>query len=173
MVHYRRDYTPGGTYFFTLALRNRQANYLTEHITSLGHAFRETKEKLHFTTYAITILPEHLHAIWILPDNDCDYSKRWRMIKGIFTKALLKKGVLLRHNARGDYHLWQRRFWEHRIKDEDDLQKHCDYIHYNPVKHGLVVQPIGWPYSSVHRFITQGIIPRDWGVGALQGEFGE
>jgi putative transposase len=95
------------------------------------------------------------------------------MIKANFTKALVKQECVLKQNKRGEYNLWQNRFWEHRIRDESDLQKHCDYIHYNPVKHGLVLNPTDWPYSSIHRFIASGILPEDWGGKTADGSFGE
>lgn len=114
-----------------------------------------------------------IRVIWELPPNDDDYSRRWRMIKASFTKALVKQGCVLKQNKRGEYNLWQNRFWEHRIRDENDLQKHCDYIHYNPVKHGLVSNPTDWPHSSIHRFIANGILSEDWGGKTVDGSFGE
>ena len=173
MVYYRRDYTPGATYFFTLTLRDRKSSYLTSYIQLLGYEFRRAREQAYFTTHAITVLPEHLHVIWELPENDCNFSHRWRMIKGNFTKELLKLEISLLRNKRGEYNVWQNRFWEHRIRDEYDFQKHCDCIHYNPVKHGYVLDPIHWPYSSIHQFIAQDILPKNWGGTSTGGVFGE
>jgi len=163
MVYYRRDRIPGGTYFFTLALQDRTSALLTEHIDLLGTAFRRAKRNNPFITKAIVVLPEHLHAIWQLPDNDWDYSKRWRQIKTYFTRALIKKGVLLDKNARAEYNLWQKRFWEHRVRDDNDLEQHINYIHYNPVKHGLVQVASDWKFSSIHRHIKQAVLPYGWG----------
>ena len=163
MVHYRRDYTPGATYFFTVNLRNRQSNLLTTYISHLGAAFRFAQKKAYFHVIAIVVMPEHLHAIWRLPNDDYDYSRRWRLIKGHFTRSLLTAGLAFVKDKSGEYNVWQRRFWEHRIRDEIDFQRHIDYIHYNPVKHGLVLLPREWPYSSLHRFISEGILVKDWG----------
>ncbi|WP_259331256.1 REP-associated tyrosine transposase [Legionella bozemanae] len=173
MVHYRRDLTAGGTYFFTLTLRNRYSNLLTAHIRDLGNSFREVRKNAHFEMPAFVILPEHLHVIWQLPYNDFDYSRRWLLIKAHFTRSLVKSGLPLLPNQRGEYNLWQRRFWEHRIRNEIDYQKHIEYIHYNPVKHGLVEVPTQWPYSSIHRFISKGIIDKNWGGASFEGSFGE
>ncbi|MDP1604902.1 MAG: transposase [Legionella sp.] len=162
MVNYRRDFTAGATYFFTLTLQNRDSNYLTQYIDLLGEAFRHVRKKAHFTTHAIAVLPEHLHVVWELPRDDCSYSLRWRLIKTRFTQEINKKNFMSKNN-RGEFDLWQKRFWEHRIRDENDLQKHIDYIHYNPVKHGHVVAPVDWPHSSIHRYIKEGILQVDWG----------
>jgi putative transposase len=162
MVKYRRDNTPGATYFFTVTLRNRQSNLLTTHINDLGEAFRYVRQKAYFQTVAIVVMHEHLHAIWQLPSDDSDYSRRWSLIKGHFTRALLKKDILFSKDKSGEYDLWQKRFWEHRIRNEIDFQRHIDYIHYNPVKHGLVSLPIQWPYSSIHRFIEYGVLDSEW-----------
>ena len=173
MVNYRRDFTPGGTYFFTVTLGNRRSNLLVTQIHYLGDAFRVAQKKASFEMSAFVILPEHLHVIRKLPENDFDYTRRWRLIKAHFTQALRKSGVPLISNKRGEYNLWQKRFWEHRIRDELDYQRHIDYIHYNPVKHGLVVSPVEWNYSSIHRFIKQGIIDENWGSDGCEGLYGE
>lgn len=163
MVNYRRDYSKGAIYFFTVTLQNRQSTYLTSYIDLLGHVFRQVRAKAYFTTHAIVVLPEHLHTIWELPPDDCDYSLRWRLIKTGFAQGLINKKISLIKNHRKEYNLWQNRFWEHRIRDENDLQKHIDYIHNNPVKHGYSQTPIDWPHSSIHRYIKRGIIPKHWG----------
>ncbi len=118
MVNYRRDITPGGTYFFTLLLRDRRSDLLTKHIKLLGQYFRHASKNNPFVTEAIVILPEHLHVVWWLPTDDHDYSTRWRQIKTYFTRALLNTGEPLVCNARNAYNLWQRRFLEHRIKND-------------------------------------------------------
>ncbi|MBL7481332.1 REP-associated tyrosine transposase [Legionella bononiensis] len=164
MVHYRRDYSPGASYFFTLTLIDRQSKYLTDHINYLGNAFRSVKVKLNFITRAIVVLPDHIHCIWQLPLNDSDYSKRIRLIKTHFTQSLLDLNIYLEKNARGNVNLWQTRFWEHRIRDNIDLQTHVDYIHYNPVKHGYVKKPLDWPYSSIHRYIKKGLMNKTWSL---------
>jgi putative transposase len=163
MVSYRRDYTPGALYFFTLTLKNRQASYLTTYSSLLGNAFRYVRNKAYFTTHAVVVLPDHLHVIWQLPLEDYNYSLRWRLIKTRFTQELIKQNVLLGKNYRGEYDLWQKRFWEHRLRDDNDVQQHMDYIHYNPVKHGYVMKPIDWQFSSIHRYIEQGVLPQNWG----------
>ncbi|KTD22973.1 REP-associated tyrosine transposase [Legionella londiniensis] len=172
MVYYRRDYTEGAIYFFTLTLHNRRATYLTTYIHLLGKSFRDVRAKYPFSTLAVAILPDHLHIIWQLPDNECNYSMRWRLIKTNFTKSLLKETIHFKKNKRGEYQLWQSRFWEHRIRDETDLQKHVDYIHYNPVKHGYAAKANQWPHSSIHRYIKEGIIPCDWACEP-EGDFNE
>ena len=173
MVNFRRDFTPGGTYFFTLTLKNRNSQLLISHIDLLGESFRRIKEKYPFSTEAIVVLPDHVHAVWKLPDNDFNYSIRWHQIKSYFTKGLIKEDVEITKDQRGEYHLWQRRFWEHRIRDESDLQAHIDYIHFNPVKHGYVSSAKEWPYSSFHRYVQKGVLQEHWGYDGIQGGFGE
>lgn len=174
VVQYRRDFTPGASYFFTVTLQDRHSSFLTQHIRLLGNAFRHARQHAPFITHAIVVLPEHLHVIWQLPIEDSNFSLRWRLIKTHFTHSLIKSGKCISKNKRGEYHLWQRRFWEHRIRNERDLTAHVDYIHYNPVKHGLVKQASDWQYSSIHRYISQGILPVNWGgKSAFPGEFGE
>jgi len=112
---------------------------------------------------AIVVLPDHLHAVWTLPPNDADFPGRWKAIKRHFTHALLTHGVSLARNAKGEYSLWQRRYWEHTIRDETDLQRHVDYIHYNPVKHDVVARASAWPFSSFHRYVRLGWLSADWG----------
>lgn len=113
------------------------------------------------------VLPEHLHAVWTLPPGDHVYSKRWGLVKGHFCRRLVKSSLLLRKNAFGEYDVWQPRFWEHTIRDDMDFAHHVDYIHYNPVKHGLVTRVKDWPYSTFHRYIDAGVYPPDWGSEGL------
>jgi putative transposase len=157
MVDYRRVYVEGGTYFFTLTLRDRASQVLLTHIDALGMAFRLTRETHPFETLAIVVLPDHLHTIWTLPLGDNNYAQRWRMIKSRFTLALKEEGVSP----------WQRRYWEHAIRDESDLQQHIDYIHFNPVKHGYVNTVADWPHSSFHQFVKRGSLDKDWGVTTI------
>jgi putative transposase len=175
MVRYRRNFVPGGTYFFTVTLADRGSSALIEHIASLRYAFRLTRGERPFDIDAIVVLAEHLHVVMTLPDGDSDYSGRWRRVKSLFTRGAVKKGLRARKNARGEYDLWQRRFWEHTIRDETDLARHIDYIHYNPAKHGLVSRVGDWPYSSFHRYVRLGMLPQDWGGVAIDAamEFGE
>ncbi|WP_250459766.1 REP-associated tyrosine transposase [Microbulbifer litoralis] len=163
MVTYRRNRLPGGTYFFTVTLRNRDATTLTDHIDALRQAFRSTRNKYPFTLDAVVILPDHLHTIWTLPLKDDDYPTRWRSLKSLFVRALKKRGIPLSRDAKGEYALWQRRYWEHTIRDSEDLSRHMDYIHYNPVKHGLVKRARDWPHSSFHRWVESGVYDLDWG----------
>ena len=164
MVDYRRNYIKGGVYFFTVALQNRRAKLLTTHIDALRSAFHSCKQKTPFKILAIVIMPDHLHTVWKLPENDDNYTQRWQCIKSKFTRELKAKKVALIKNQRGEYNVWQRRYWEHTIQNEQDLIRHIDYIHYNPVKHGYVTSPSEWHYSSIHRFIEKGHLPKDWGT---------
>lgn len=163
MPNYRRNRIPGGTYFFTVNLFNRQSRLLVEHIARLREAVRITRQRQPFHIDAWVVLPDHLHCIWTLPPNDNDYSNRWRSIKKAFSKSLPKTEYLspvrVKRHERG---IWQRRFWEHTITNEADYAAHMDYIHYNPVKHGWVKTVKEWPYSTFHRLVQKGIYPADW-----------
>ena len=114
---------------FTVNLRNRQSSILTDHVELLRESFSEVRKKYPFSIDSIVILSEHLHAIWTLPSGDADYSIRWQLLKSLFTLKLIKIGTKLRKNAKGEYNLWQRRYWEHVIRDETDMQRYIDYIH--------------------------------------------
>jgi len=165
MRRYVRTRIPGGTYFFTVNLAEREGNHvLVDHIDVLRMAYRATQRDRPFRTGAIVILPEHLHAVWTLPENDADYSTRWALIKARFSHAIerveQRSASRLRRRERG---LWQRRFYEHAIRDDDDLARHVEYIHRNPVKHGWVEHVVDWPHSSFHRFVRMGNISSDWG----------
>jgi len=175
MSRYRRSLAPGGTYFFTLALVDRQSAMLVEHIAQLRGAYRRVNQQHPFETVAICILPDHLHAIWALPENDTDYSRRWGLIKSGFSRHFPASDRRSESKvSKREKGLWQRRFWEHQIRDETDLQRHVEYIHYNPVKHGLVSRVRDWPHSSFHRHVERGIYPADWaGVINEHGGYGE
>jgi putative transposase len=175
MVGYRRNSIPGGTFFFTVVLEDRRSSLLVEKITALRHAFRVTRTERPFKVDAIVILPDHLHAIMSLPEGDSDFSGRWRKIKSLFTRQVVVDGLTAKRNRRGEYSLWQRRFWEHTIRGETDFARHVDYIHFNPIKHGLVERVSDWPYSSFHRYVRTGVLPEDWAgtVEAASGAFGE
>jgi putative transposase len=169
MVRYRRNFVPGGTYFFTVTLNDRRSHALTDHIAALRGAFRATLRMRPFAIDAIVILPDHLHVMMTLPPGDADFSGRWRMIKSWFAKSVASK-ISIPRNRKGEYSLWQRRFWEHTIRDDEDFARHVDYIHINPVKHSLVTQVRDWPYSSFHRYVRRGILPDDW-AGNFAGDF--
>jgi putative transposase len=162
MVLYRRNRVAGGTYFFTVTLYDRGSRVLVEHIDLLRTSFRAAIESRPFSMDTIVILPDHLHALWTLPPGDNDYPGRWRAIKSMFTRGCIKKGIILRRNEKGEYDLWQRRYWEHTIRNDLDYARHVDYIHYNPVKHGLVKQVSDWPYSSFHHYVRLGLLDSDW-----------
>jgi len=161
---YIRSKATGGVYFFTVNLAERHNNdLLTSHVDLLREAFRLTKRQYPFIIEACVILPEHLHCIWRLPEGDYDFSTRWRLIKTHFSKNIaLNERISSSRKRNKERGIWQRRFWEHLIKDEEDYKNHLDYIHYNPVKHGYVQRAIDWQYSSFHLWIERGVYPRDW-----------
>ncbi len=166
MTNYRRANAAGASYFFTVNLADRNGALLTEHIGSLRAAFQYVHERHPYTTDAIVILPDHLHAIWTLPEGDADFSTRWRLLKTEFTRSLpAGERRTESRTARGERGIWQRRYWEHMIRNEQDLARHVDYIHINPVKHGYVRRVSDWPHSSFHRFVAAGILPPDWAGG--------
>jgi putative transposase len=173
MVLYRRNRVEGGTYFFTVTLADRRSRLLVEHGDLLREAFSIVRKQRPFTIVAISVMPEHIHAIWTLPEGDADYSGHWRAIKSRFTRSLSGNGGALSRNRKGEHAVWQRRFWEHTIRDDEDLARHVAYIHYNPVKHGLVKQVKDWPLSSFHRFVREGLLDEDWAGGDVEGDFGE
>jgi putative transposase len=162
MVRYRRNFLPGGTYFFTVTLSDRRSTALVDHVGALRDAFRLARRERPFTIDAIVILPDHLHAVFTLPPDDPDFSGRWRRIKGQFSSALIDAGIELKRKAKGDLALWQRRFWEHTIRNENDFARHVDYVHFNPVKHSLVPRVSDWPYSSFHQYVRAKVLPLDW-----------
>jgi putative transposase len=168
MPNYRRNRIPGGTYFFTVNLLERKSHLLVKHIDVLREAVRITKRKHPFHIDARVVLPDHLHCIWTLPAGDDDYSGRWRAIKKHVSKAIpegeYRSKTRLKRNERG---IWQRRFWEHTIKDDKDYAAHMDYIHYNPVKHGWVETVKEWPYSTFHALVEKGVYPIDWAVSSI------
>ena len=163
MPHYIRAYVPGGSYFFTVALLERHRCLLTEHVDVLRAAFISVWRQRPFHIDAIVVLPDHLHCLWTLPPDDADYSTRWRLIKTSFARTLAPGERLSdRRQKKGERGIWQRRFWEHTIRDQRDFNIHCDYIHYNPVKHGYVARVADWPHSSFQRFVENGTYPLDW-----------
>ena len=153
-MRYRRIRIAGGTYFFTLVTASREPIFRdVDAVDLLRASFRAVQAARPFRMEAVCILPDHLHCIWKLPTDDHDYSTRWRLIKSRFSRGLANRRIRSP---------WQNRFWEHVIRDQEDYRRHADYIHYNPVKHGLVHRPRDWPYSSFHRWVAAGKYPEDW-----------
>lgn len=177
MATFRRATVPGGTYFFTLATFRRQPLLTApEIVTATRDAIRAVRLELPFAVVALVLLPDHLHAIWTLPPDDADYPRRWALIKRHIArevrssvKVRLPSSMTKRHEAG----VWQRRYWEHLIRDDLDLQRHVDYIHFNPVKHGHVKHVADWPHSTFHRYVKRGILPPDWAGKNVAGDFGE
>jgi len=178
MSDYRRNRVPGGTYFFTINLLQRSNTLLVSQIVSLRDAVRKVRSARPFHIDAWVVLPDHMHAIWTLPPGDTDYSGRWRAIKIAFAKTLPKteyrSPVRMANGERG---IWQRRFWEHTIRDEQDYAAHVGYVHISPVKHRYTAYVADWPYSSFHRWVARGAYPQDWAgenvVGMAAGERGD
>ncbi len=174
MPNYHRSLVEGGTYFFTVVTYQCQPIFTSVSSRHLLHrAWREVNDRFPFETIAICLMPEYLHCIWRLPEGDANYAMRWKEIKNRFTRRYLEEGGpggernASRHK-RNEAAIWQRRFWGHTIESEKDLELHLDYIHYNPIKHGLVERAIDWPFSSFSRYVHEGIYAEDW-VGGSAG----
>ena len=169
MSKYRRLRIPGATYFFTVITASRRPILTTEFgRVCLHQSLADVKAEQPFEIVAIVLLPDHLHTIWTLPEGDDNYSSRWADVKSTFTKKYLAAGgveapISESRRRKGERGIWQRRFWEHCIRDDDDLKRCVDYVHYNPVKHGLVLRVRDWPWSSFARFVDLGEYPPDWG----------
>ena len=169
MSWYRRRYVKGGTYFFTVVTHLRRPILTTDLARPLLREAFEQERAVHpFEILAIVLLPDHLHAIWTLPDNDTDYSSRWARIKERFTRQYLATGgeegpVSPARKERGERGVWQRRFWEHTVEDEDDLKRCLDYSHHNPAKHGLVKRVQDYPWSTFRKFVAMGEYELHWG----------
>ena len=165
MPDLHRCRVPGGCYFFTVNLLERHGNaLLVARIDLLRDAVQRVRRARPFAIDAWVVLPDHIHTAWSLPPGDDDFSTRWRLIKNFFARGLPRTERLSRvHQAGGERGIWQRRFWEHAIRDEEDFSRHVDYIHYNPVHHQLCQVPTAWQFSSVHRLIAQGLYPPNWG----------
>lgn len=173
-MQYRRAFIPGGTFFFTLVTEKRRPLLASdEAVDVLRQAFRTVKTARPFALDAMVVLPDHLHCLWSLPLGDTDFAIRWRLIKTWFTKhcnPALRQERNRSRVARREKAIWQHRYWEHAIRDETDVARHLDYIHYNPVKHGYVTSAGEWPYSSFRRYVEKGIYTADWGQGAMEFE---
>ena len=166
MPNYRRAHAFGATWFFTVNLLERHGNdLLVREIDRLRDCIACERRRRPFTILAWVVLPEHMHWLWRLPAEDADFSTRWRRIKTDFSRGLPRseRRTSIRL-ARGERGIWQRRFWEHQIRDEADLRRHLDYIHFNPVKHGLVRQAADWPHSSFAHHAAKGLYPLDWAI---------
>ncbi len=169
MSNFRRNFLPGGTFFFTLVTCQRREILTTElGRRCLRDAFSAIKTQCPFRLFAICLLPDHLHSVWIMPRGDCDYSTRWKRIKHEFSQQWIASGgseaeVSNAQKREGRRGIWQPRFWEHTVRDEDDLQRCVDYIHWNPRKHNLTSRVADWPYSSFHKFVRDGQYDSRWG----------
>lgn len=173
MSNYRRAFIPGGSWFFTVNLLQRHGNdLLVREIELLRHVVKGVRQRYPFHIDAWVVLPEHMHCVFTLPTGDSDFSLRWRLIKSGFSRALPRNETLstARQKA-GERGIWQRHYWEHLIRDQMDYQRHLDYVHVNPLKHGLVKRISDWPYSTFHRAFDAGIYPMDW-CGDIQDEVG-
>ena len=164
-MRYRRSLIPGCTFFFTVNLADRQRDLLTAHIDTLRGVTRLIRQRHPFEIVAMVVLPDHLHAIWRLPQGDADYPKRWSLIKAGFARRIPKtEAIRASRVAKRERGIWQRRYWEHQIRDDTDLTRHVDYVHFNPVKHGYVDRAAEWPFSSIHRFVREGKVLETWGA---------
>ncbi len=182
MPNYRRSRISGGTFFFTVVtFRRRPILDLPASRQALRDAIIDVRERYPFSIDAWVTLPEHLHCIWTLPEESSDFSLRWALIKSGFSKrarALFqikdwKNDSKLKHR---ESTIWQRRFWEHQIRNEEEYQAYMDYIHYNPVKHGYVNKVLDWPHSTFYRYVKLGTYPENWGgivTETIGRDFGE
>jgi putative transposase len=175
MPQYRRAKLEGSLFFFTVVLAERPSDLLVNEIDRLRRIYRTVRQRRPFETIAICVLPDHVHAVWELPGGDDDFSTRWNLIKSGFSRGLdprLRSASKLAKREKG---IWQRRYWEHAIRNEADLARHIDYIHFNPVRHGHVRRVADWPHSSFHRYVGRGLLAADWGgdMREIQGPFGE
>ena len=183
MPEYRRIKKGGGTYFFTVVTQGRRPILTSPEVRqALREGISKVRQSMPFSIDAWVLLPDHLHSIWTLPEHDDRYAARWAVIKSCVTKRcknLLgpEENVNISRNRRHEGGIWQRRFWDHVIRDEPDFQRHLDYLHWNPVKHEYVKTPMEWPYSTIHRFVAQGFYPTNWGGGGADKDqssnFGE
>ncbi len=169
-MHYRRAKINGATYFFTVVTHDRKPFLCQpENVKLLRQALRSTMERHPIEIDAFVLLPDHLHTIWTLPDDDHDFSTRWRQIKSYFTRhcqTTFERAAATSRKTKQERAFWQRRFWEHTVKDTQDYINHVEYIHYNPVKHGLAAAPKDWEHSSFHRYVQAGVYDANWSTGA-------
>jgi len=169
MSFYRRAQTTGGTYFFTVVTYHRRPLLIQPESRRILHeTINQVRKAYPFDIDAWVLLPEHLHCVWTLPPSDADFSTRWGLIKAGFTKQARElfhkeEWINLSKEKHREGTIWQRRFWEHEIRDDKDFHNHINYVHYNPVKHGLVRRVRDWPYSTFHRYVRTDVYPVDWG----------
>ena len=175
MSNCRRATTSNASYFFTVVAYRRQPILCDEMIRyALRTAIETVRATRPFIIDAWVLLPDHLHCIWTLPEGDADFSTRWMMIKRAVSLACADRyrradWMTASRRKHRESTIWQRRFWEHQIRNEDDFIRHADYLHFNPVKHGHVQCVADWPYSTFHRYQRDGIYPPDWaGTGNLR-----
>ncbi len=174
MPDYRRWFVPGGCFFFTVVVDGRRPLFDDRQaVALLGEVMRACRARWPVTVNAIVLLPDHLHTIWTMPTGDAAYPKRWGWIKKEFTKQWLAEGgrdfpvSKARHGERR-HGIWQPRYWEHTLENVDDFERHFDYIHWNPVKHGYVTCPHQWPHSSFHYYVKRGVYDHQWGCFTTQ-----
>ncbi len=174
MPNYVRRREEGGTFFFTVVTHQRRP-FLTEPLARecLRWAWEETRARYPFHLVAVCLLPDHLHTMWTLPEGDSDYPTRWRFLKGRFSWKYNRSGGSegersTSRRQRQERGFWQRRGWEHTIRDDVDFKRHFDYVHYNPVKHAHVVWPEQWPWTSFHRYARLGWYETGWGYSPLE-----
>ena len=164
MPQYIRAKLKGSLFFFTVVLADRRSRLLVDQIDRFRDSYRDVQRNRPFETTAICVLPDHLHALWTLPESDTDFSTRWSLIKSGFSRgfspAVPRSGSKISKREKG---IWQRRYWEHAIRDDADYERHVDYIHFNPVKHGYVTRVADWPHSSFHRYVERGLLAADLG----------
>lgn len=164
-MDYRRHYVPGGRYFFTVVTEGRRP-LLVENIERLRTAVRRVRERYPFAVEAMVVLPDHLHTLWRLPEGDSEYSLRWMVLKRVFSSGLPRQPTSVSQAGKREKGIWQRRFWEHSIRDVDDWRRHMDYIHFNAVKHGYADSPLAWPHSSFAHWVGRGLYELGWGGDA-------
>lgn len=172
MRTYKRFKIEGACYFFTVVTHERNKLFASaEAVAMLEAAIAEVQRRHPFDLEAQVVLPDHLHSLWQLPDGDADYSMRWRLIKDRFTRAWVRlhgsTAPTASRIAKGEQAVWQRRYWEHMIRDERDFDEHLDYIHYNPVHHGIVAAPRNWPHSTFGKWVERGVYEQYWGADEM------
>ena len=175
MPRYIRAKAKSSIFFFTVVLAQRPGNLLFDEIDRLRRIYQNVQRLHPFETVAICVLPDHIHVLWELPEGDSDFSTRWSLIKNGFSRGLNAQPRSTSKIAKREKGIWQRRYWEHAIRNDADLERHVDYIHFNPVKHGHVKRVADWPHSSFHRYVERGLLAADWGgdLDDIQGAFGE
>lgn len=173
-MQYRRSKEPGACYFFTVNLAERNKSLLVSHVNELRLAFKKTKQEHPFDITAIVVLLDHLHVLWQLPENEANYPSRWNLIKHRFSRTLLKnERISASRQKKGERGIWQRRYWEYLIWNDEEFGRHVNYIHFNLVTHGYVSSLVDWAYSSIHRYVGKGVISNHWACHEIEEDFGE